>query len=41
MPNYPLYIEVDKHKLLREKLFKDGKTIKWLLDKSIDDYLGK
>lgn len=39
MPTYPLTIPIDKHKKLKEKLFKEGKTIKWFLDKSIDDYI--
>ena len=39
MPTYPLYIEKEKHKKLREKLFKENKTIKRLLNKAIDDYI--
>lgn len=39
MPMYPLNIPEDKHKKLKEKLFRENKTIKWLLDKAIDDYI--
>ena len=34
MPNYPLYIEKEKHKKLRDKLYKEDKTIKELLNKT-------
>lgn len=40
MPIYPLNIPEEKHKKLRDKLFNDGnKSIKWLLEKAIDDYI--